>query len=876
MQWFDKITANTVILTPNRRLAAVFLKDFHNEQIKNQKICWESVGVFPINIWLQRLWQEVTAKQIKKFPRLLSSSQEAIIWELLIKNSPESEILLQISETAELALSAWNIINQWNVNLDHQDLSITEDGKVFQHWALQFNKLCTDKDWLSLCQLPDRLSVELQKEIIQLPSQIILIGFTEFSPQYQKFFQLCEHLGTSILKHETPYLNEKIYHIGLTDELTEIYTLARWAKKTYDNTSEKKPQLIGCVIQNLEQIRDKVQQAFSEVFSTDNKLILDSRVLPFNISAGKILTSYPIIHTGFFALRSPDEPISINEISYLLRTPYLGGAEQEYLKRSELDIQLKNSNNLNLSYRELVELTDSCPILTKHINSYIAQCNSLLNKLLPSQWAKEISNLLILLGWPGERSLNSIEYQTIQRWLELLREYATFDSFIGLQNFSQAKKYLNKLAASTSFQYQTPEAPIQVLGILEAAGLPFEHLWVMGMEDTKWPSSPKPNPFIPQRMQRILQMPHANAERELYYCDSIFSQFKQNAKNIILSYPLKNDTGNLRPSLFLENTTSLTLADLMLNDFLTPKQKIYQEKLLEPFSDEYGPSFSLSEKLFGGAQMLKLQALCPFKAFSELRLHAKKYEIPQLGIKSKDKGILIHKALELIWSEIKDAATLKCLSSVELNKMIEKNVMQAATLILGIQKIKKRYHTLELQRLINLLTEWMKKEAQRSDFKVLHLEHEKSYKLNQFTIHLRVDRIDEINGKKFIIDYKTGKNNNIKDWFGVRPSEPQLPLYCISEDSDAIGIAFAQIHTELTDFKGVSDKDVGIKSVKPISDISFENLKEWQTQISEWKVSLENLSQNFALGQASINPKEEQTCRQCHLKLLCRIHERDI
>ena len=34
------------------------------------------------------------------------------------------------------------------------------------------------------------------------------------------------------------------------------------------------------------------------------------------------------------------------------------------------------------------------------------------------------------------------------------------------------------------------------------------------------------------------------------------------------------------------------------------------------------------------------------------------------------------------------------------------------------------------------------------------------------------------NGYYTIIDYKSGKPN-INDWFGDRPKQPQLPLYCI-------------------------------------------------------------------------------------------------
>ncbi len=70
-------------------------------------------------------------------------------------------------------------------------------------------------------------------------------------------------------------------------------------------------------------------------------------------------------------------------------------------------------------------------------------------------------------------------------------------------------------AATKPFQAQSPAANVQILGILEAGGLLFDALWISGLDDSNWPAQPKPNPFIPKRLQRELKMPHASAEREL-------------------------------------------------------------------------------------------------------------------------------------------------------------------------------------------------------------------------------------------------------------------------------------------------------------------------------------------------------------------------
>ncbi len=100
--------------------------------------------------------------------------------------------------------------------------------------------------------------------------------------------------------------------------------------------------------------------------------------------------------------------------------------------------------------------------------------------------------------------------------------------FLKQSILNTALEQLSQLTFNTIFQPQTPETPIQILGALEAAELPFKHLWVMQMDDSLWPSAPKPNPLLPSRLQKKYQMPHAAAERELFYCKKLTEQFKKN------------------------------------------------------------------------------------------------------------------------------------------------------------------------------------------------------------------------------------------------------------------------------------------------------------------------------------------------------------
>ena len=66
-----------------------------------------------------------------------------------------------------------------------------------------------------------------------------------------------------------------------------------------------------------------------------------------------------------------------------------------------------------------------------------------------------------------------------------------------------------EVSRATPFQPESPPAPIQILGLLEAVGLPFDALWVAGMATTRGRAPPRPHPLLPVRWQRERGVPRA-------------------------------------------------------------------------------------------------------------------------------------------------------------------------------------------------------------------------------------------------------------------------------------------------------------------------------------------------------------------------------
>ncbi len=866
--FFTSFPADSVILTPNRRLSATLHLHYHQHQIAEEKSAWPTPAILPLTTWLTQLWHD-HARKSSTSPLLLNDAQEQFIWEKIIAESSEHNYLLQVSETAELARTAFALLQQWEVDIHHPLFASSEDYQALSRWVKVYQQQCKENKWLDTATLPIHLINNLHS--LTLPKNIITYGFTEYSPQLKRVFSACETIGSSveILYPET--ITHSSSRIGLLDSEMEIETLARFARAIH----EQEPGAnIGCVIPTLDKMRDRVVQVFSQVFATDNFYAIDQANVPYNISAGKKLSQTPIIHTALLLLSLNKKTLPLEKCSHLLTTPFIGEAELERIQRAKYESQLRFDNKSMLTLKTIIA-SQTCPQLGKRLLKVISQLEMSETYLRHSEWANQFCQLLSHMGWPGERSLNSEEYQIVESWLNLLTEFATLDVISQPVTYNQALHRLKKMAANKVFQAKSPQTSIQVLGLLEAAGIPFDYLWIAGMDDISWPPQPKPNPFIPKKLQRDLQMPHATAERELTFCTLLMQQFTQCSKNIIYSHAEKQDELELQPSPLIRDDKEITLHNLPLTTWLSPAKKIFFSRQLEVISDDNAPAITADEKIRGGVSVLKHQALCPFKSFAEWRLHARAMESPLPGLRAKDRGNVIHKSLELIWNQLLNQANLLAMDDDALHTLIEESIQSALTSVSHAHHEYKIYISLEKKRLQRLLHEWINFEKSRPPFSLMTNEKSLQYSLGALVLNMRVDRIDQLeDGTKFIIDYKTGKNNDVGTWFGERPEEPQLPLYALMDDANTSGITFAQVHTEEHCFKGISHYAMDMKGVRVFSDIKKTSAISWQEQLQQWKDILTKLGTDFYYGIAKVDPKDpKQTCNYCSLKPFCRIQD---
>jgi probable DNA repair protein len=544
----------------------------------------------------------------------------------------------------------------------------------------------------------------------------------------------------------------------------------------------------------------------------------------------------------------------------LLRSPFLAGAGEERDARALVDVKLRNQRLWQIS---LDHLRSQCGSEVRRLLKALKALFGVLAEMEEKSashagWSRAFWSMLDAVGWPGDRLLNSREHQLLARWRDLLSEFAALDAVGGTVSLEGAVRRLRRLAASVIFQFEDRGAPIQISDAREAAGMRFDHVWIMGLHDEALPAPADPNPFVPISLQREYGAPNASAEHQFEGSRGLFERLASCAAEVVLSFPQTEGDRLMMPSPFLSARPEST----------APPGSRWIARMraapaIETIVDENAPPVPEGVQR-GGAYVLRDMAACPFRAFAAHRLGARELDGVEAGLSARDKGSALHRVMERIWREVGSQARLLSLSPEQISELIRRHIASVLDQYAGTTNA-----AVERIRLERLVTTWMRLERLRPDFKVAALEEKREVNIGGLRLEIRADRVDELtDGRRLILDYKSGEVKS-KAWIGERPDEPQLPLYCVSANAPLAGAAFARIRAEGVEFAGI------VESELPDFTDFGKNQPCLDEQLRHWRAVLSSLAERFGRGEAQVDPKYgRKTCEHCAIIPLCRIRER--
>lgn len=855
---------------------------------------WQTAAVFTLSQWLSKLIEQaLLTAEINDSPTALSAFSEQLLWQEIITESLQKNAfgdLFDVSGLASAAIEANRYQIVWNLHLprEHQ----AEESRQFVQWQRSFQQRCRQLnvlesvryiDWqLDCLSNPTIFSIESGK----LPTHIEFAGFDQTAPQEQRLREILLSHGVQVSEYKSTNLEPALaQHFSLENQEAEYRAAVAWAKQKIEANPSVK---LAIVAPQLSEIRTPLVDLLDDVLcpASLRPKFADS-VRDYNLSLGTALSQQPIIQAALNLLRLFNGyQLQQTDVSSMLLSPFWSADQQEADARAMLDANMREKLPAQFTLPQFIafiktQLENGLSISRLLIDITAAIAFSSVKKVKPSQILATLESMLAALNWPGERSLNSIEFQAINAWQKALQQFKSLDLLGKNVSMTEAVQLLQQICTAQLFQPETAgEPPIQILGIMEALSAPVDAMWVLQMNDHIWPPPARPNALLPAFIQRAAQVPNADNHIQAAFATSIQQRLLHSAQTIIFSSSKTEGESQLRASPLMQDISKLD-ANIPLAETLAEQLSQLNNQHLTHIDDHLAPAVQAGEHVSGGTGLIKAQAICPAWAFYRFRLGAKALKTPNNGLDNMQRGLLVHDVLEQFWRK-RHFADLRDMSAADLAQALSQAIRAVLTAFSTENSAISPAAVLELEqeRLHKLIGDWLQYEKERGiPFEIIACEAEKQIDIRGIEVTLKIDRIHALEtGKIALIDYKTGQKPDMKSWGETRITEPQLPIYAVfgaESDLPVTEVQFAMVKMTEHAFLGVSEAGFETEADKR-KPTFLQNFDDWPALLTHWKNSIEAIAKEIKAGEAAVRFDDERLLMYCEVVPLLRLPERQL
>ena len=876
---FEALAAGATIVTPNNRLARDVAARFDHGQRDSGRRAWTTADALPFTLWLDRLWRAVLATgALRTPPVLLDASSTRALWHAIVAQHRHD--WLNARGAARHAADAWTTFHRYREPGESiagiASDALHDDPVVFAQWAQRYESRLRALDAIDDAQLPDVLAASNAALSRGASAPVILHGFMALTPQQRRLVAALRAAGMTIDEsREMPDMATLRLRAGFAtprDELVQAFGYAR------ERLLRQPDARIAIVVADLDERRSEALALAEEVLCPEHLLaIAPDAVRPYGISLGEPLSGVPLVATALDLIALAAGRVDATTATSIVRTPFLPDAATHWTRRAHAEQHWLELGLRDVAWPEvLAALREVDPALHRRFAAIAPPAHGL---RAPRDWAGAWSDWLAALGWPGSATLTSAEWQARDAWSAALARFASIGSVTGRLSSVAALDALRALLTETLFQPEAAPAPVQILGLLEAAGLVFDCAWLAGFDAQRWPGTAAANPLLPLRWQQARRVPRAHPEVVMEHACAMTSVLQRIAPEIIVSHATTIDDAPAVVSPLFADWPALAdaplLAPLRITD-LVPAARM--DSATEPAA----PPLAAGATMRGGAGLFDSQSACAFQAFARYRLDARPWPSCPDGLSPAERGEMLHATLKAFWDATGDQSTLAALDPHALALRIA-DAVEAGKARIGAP----RWRTLapavanaEASRLAATLHAWIDEgERTRPPFRVRGHEQRIGCSIDDIALSLRVDRIDELPGGGLaVIDYKSGNVVPPARWFAERPEGIQVAIYAMAVESAAHepvrALVYAQVKAGDIDVAGLAEDNAQWPALAAVDSPRLA-LAGWADARAQLAARVHALASDIRDGIADVAPRTQAICGYCGLQPLCRVQRLD-
>ncbi len=779
---------NAVIVTSGQRLASTIRYRQSVHVADGVTGSWVGPDVCTWDQFLRQRYDDLlfSPELNTTLPSIVPAEAERVLWQQSIEKTAKAWNLT-LGNAAALARESartWRRAIEWCVSVaEIKSKSTTDDGDFF---VASLSEFCQSMptDSILESQTADTVLRHLNHLTGILPECIYFAGFSRLTPQQQMLF---DALPAVMIDSEAPHasLSGDLRVMETPDD--ELRAAGQWARRSLEENPGARlaivvPNLSERLIRCRESVLDGLVPLQSTRFESDTSGWL-------NVSLGTPLSDVPAVRDVLNLLEWTAHGGSFVAISRLNR------CHSFWADSVSLERMLRRSRDRHWTPEELGRELERLGVdMPAWLSASRALAEFAGQQHRPSAWIPGIATLLESCAWLGREALDSERYQLRSQFDDAVDLLQRVDAHLGPISLAHMVGLISAQLAERTFAPEQAESQVLLCGPLETAGMTFDAIWIAGMDSTQWPPPGKPLALLSAALQRAHEMPDASPEQTRRFWSHQWRRLIDCASTVHASYSAFVDGRERLPAPVVSTSERLSPIESCPSSL----QRLLGSTPVNRIGDHF-PVWPAGKPVRGGHHVLRLLGADPFLAQVTARWGVGPVEQPEYGIGTRTRGVLIHAALEALYSVDQHSELMPTDEAIE---QAVSNTFRAQ--FAGTDATFRALLRQEEARATNLIREFVARERARAPFRIHALESAQELRLGSLTLQLRADRIDLVDGGLTIIDYKTGAADFQPD---VRSADfdrvTQLAAYALASEGPISAVVIASIHPRNQSYRGL-------------------------------------------------------------------------